>query len=205
VAQVQNALQQPRGFITLPAFQSLRGKLGFATNCIPCLRGIVTPLNRGMAYTKEGIPPRQVGLPKGSDIRPSLVLSTKLLDLMLEQPSHITELVPPDLPDYYGYVDYAACGFRGVLLYFHALNGSNHQYGGSRHPPTLNTKHGCSRAPLAIVTEGAAAVIIQELSLEHWTGCDTHGISTLVGSDNSPTVGWNNSGATRASHKAPEP
>ena len=42
------------------------------------------------------------------------------------------------------------------------------------------------------------------MSLEHWTGCDTRGIATHVGSDNSPTVGWNNRGASRASHKAPE-
>ena len=62
--------------VPLPAFfHSLRGKLGFATNCIPCLRGIMTPLNRGMAYTKEGIPPRKVGLPRDSDIRRALVLS----------------------------------------------------------------------------------------------------------------------------------
>ena len=50
----------------------------------------------------------------------------------------------------------------------------------------------------------AAAVLLQEVSLEHWTGCITFGISTHMGSDNSPTVGWNNLGASRASHKAPE-
>jgi hypothetical protein len=43
--KITNALEQPRGFITLAAFQSLRGKLGFATNCIPSLKGIMTPLN----------------------------------------------------------------------------------------------------------------------------------------------------------------
>ena len=48
-----------------------------------------------------------------------------------------------------------------------------------------------------------AAVFMQELSLEQWTDDDTRGISTHVGSDNSPTVGWYERMSTRASHAAP--
>jgi hypothetical protein len=202
VAQIQNALKQPRSFVTLPAFQSLRGKLGFATNCIPCLRGIMTPLNRGMANNKDGTPPRQVGLPKDSDIRRALGLSTKLLDLMLEQPSHITELVPPDLPHYYGYVDYAACGIGGVLL--PCTKWVQPSVWRLKTPPDIEHETRQKHGTISNSDGEAAAVFLQELSLEHWTGCDTRGISTHWGSDNSPTVGWNNRGASRASHRAPE-
>ena len=37
--QIRQALKQLRGFVTLHAMQSLHGKLGFVTNCIPYLRG----------------------------------------------------------------------------------------------------------------------------------------------------------------------
>ena len=48
----------------------------------------------------------------------------------------------------------------------------------------------------------AAAVFMQELSMEAWTG-DTRGVSTHTSSNIFAKVGWNQRLASRASHKAP--
>jgi hypothetical protein len=181
---ITRALHQPRGFITLKAFQALRGKLGFATNCIPCLRGIMTPLNRAMSST-----PTQIGLPKDSDVRRALVSSLQLLDLMVEQPSHITELVPPALPHFYGYVDCAAIGYGGVLL--PCTRWVQPSVWRVKNPEDIEHQIRQMQGTVSNSDGEAAAVFIQELSLEEWTDDNTRGVSTHVCSDNSPTVGWN--------------
>ena len=124
------------------------------------------------------------------------------LDLMLEQPSHITELVPPDLPHFYGYVDYAACDFGGVLL--PCTKWVQPSVWRLKTPADIEHQTRLQQGTVSNSDGEAAAVLIQEFSMEQWTGCDTRGIATHVGSNNSPTVGWNNSAASRASHKAPE-
>jgi hypothetical protein len=199
---IARALQQPKGFITLKAFQALRGKLGFATNCIPCLRGVMTPLNRAMAHSGTGAPPTRVNVNKTSEAHRALIASTRLLDLMAEQPSHITELVPPNLPHFYGYVDYAACGWGGVLL--PCTRWVQPSVWRVKTPPDIEQETRRQHGRVSNSDGEAAAVFIQELSLEAWTDGDTRGVSTHIGSDNSPTVGWNNRMASRASHTAPE-
>jgi hypothetical protein len=199
---ISRALRQPKGFITMRAFQALRGKLGFATNCIPCLRGIMTPLNRAMAHSSAGAPPTRINVTKASAVHRALLASTCLLDLLAEQPSHITELVPPHLPHFYGYVDYAACGFGGVLL--PCTCWVNPSVWRVKTPPDIERETRRQHGTVSNSDGEAAAVFTQELSLEAWTDRDTRGVSTHIGSDNSPTVGWNTRMASRASHTAPE-
>jgi hypothetical protein len=200
-AIIKQALEQPRGFITLHVLQSIRGKLGFATSCIPYLRGIMTPLNRAMASDSNGMPPSQIGIRKNSELQRALVTSTHMLDLMVEQPSHITEVVPPDLPHYYGYVDYAACGMGGTLL--PCTRFVDPLVWRVKNPDDIAHQTRLKQGSVSNSDGEAAAVFVQELSMEAWTG-DTRGVSTHVGSDNSPTVGWNQRMASRASHRAPE-
>jgi hypothetical protein len=199
--RIQLALDQPRGFITLQAMQSIRGKLGFATNCIPYLRGIMTPLNRTLAADSTGRPPPQVGLGKKSDVRRALITSQQMLNLMVEQPSHISEIVPPNLPHYYGYVDYAACGMGGTLL--PCTRWVQPTVWRVKNPADVERQTRLKQGSVSNSDGEAAAVFVQELSMEAWTG-DSRGVSTHVGSDNSPTVGWNQRGASRGTHKAPE-
>ena len=199
-AAIAAALQQPRKYCTLPAFQALRGKLGFATSCIPCLRGIMTPLNRAMAFDSNGLPRQQIGI--NADVRRALTQSSRILDLMEEQPSHITELVPPDLPHFYGYVDYAACGWGGVLL--PCTRWVQPLVWRLKTPPDIEHQTRLEQGRVSNSDGEAAAVFIQELSLEHWTTPDTRGVATHIGSDNAPTVSWFTRKASRATHNAPE-
>jgi hypothetical protein len=142
-----------------------------------------------------------VNIAEGSKVRAALVAGNQLLNLMVEQPSHITEIVPPHLPHYYGYVDFAACGMGGVLLpcteWVYPLVWR------VKIPPDIEAEVRKRNGSISNSDGEAAAVFVQELSLESWVG-DTRGISTHIGSDNSPTVGWNNRMASRAVHNAPE-
>ena len=76
----------------------------------------MTPLNRALAFGPDGKPKPTIGLGAKLEVREALVACDGLLRLMMEQPSHITEIVPPDLPHFYCYVDFAATGMGGVIL-----------------------------------------------------------------------------------------
>jgi hypothetical protein len=201
-SQINNALTRPRNYTTFRDFRAIHGKLTFASNAIPCMRGLMTPLNRALQLGPGGIPPSIVGLGETSETREALSLCNKLLDLMTEQPSHITEIVPPDLPHYYGYVDFAACGMGGVLL--PCTRKIPALVWRLKNPPYIEQQARLHDGSISNSDGEAAAVFVSELSLEHWTGDNTAGVSTHLGSDNSPTVGWNNRMASRATHKAPE-
>ena len=113
VAAVQSALSSPAHRVGLRQYQKILGKLQYASGVMPAMRGHFTPLNRALVGKPEG---SFVGLGKKSELRETLEDMQDLLDLAHSQPSHITELVPPDLPHYYGTVDASSSGFGGVLL-----------------------------------------------------------------------------------------
>jgi hypothetical protein len=199
--QIESALARPKHYTTFKEYRAIHGKLTFSSNAIPCMRGMMTPLNRALQLGPGGKPPLTVGLGKNSETREALVICNQLLDLMTEQPSHITEIVPPDLPHFYGYVDFAACGMGGVLL--PCTRKVQPSVWRVQNPPHIAHQVRLRDGSVSNSDGEAAAVFVSELSLEHWTG-DTVGVSTHIGSDNSPTVGWNNRMASRACHKAPE-
>jgi hypothetical protein len=53
---------------------------------------------------------------KTSALRKALEAFVPMLENASYRPSHITELLGPDLLRYYGYVNFAACGLGGVCL-----------------------------------------------------------------------------------------
>ena len=73
-----------------------------------------------------------------------------------------------------------------------------------KNPPGIETLAHMWGSSISNSDGEAATVFVSELSLEDWTGEDTAGISNHFGSANTPAVGWNNSMASRASHKTPE-
>ena len=98
-----------RNFLPQSVYAKVHGKLQYASGVMPCMRGYMTPLNRALSSSKS-----TVGIGKTSGIREALEQMVPMLRNAQSRPSHITEIVPPDLPHVYGYVDFAACGFGGV-------------------------------------------------------------------------------------------
>jgi hypothetical protein len=195
VAKVREMLSKP--FVSVALHREVHGKLQHAATVMPCMRGFMTPLNRAVSLSAHTI-----GLSKSSALREALEAFVPMLENASNRPSHITELVGPDLPHYYGYVDFAACGLGGVWLPCtrwmdpivwrvpcpHDIAVEVRKEDGS-----VNNNDG-----------EAAAVFVGELMLDHLLDGETAGISTHLGSDNSSTVGWNTRMASRATHKAPE-
>ena len=80
---------------------------------MPAMKGHFTPLNKVLAGKEEKY---FIGLGKKSELRETLDDMIDLLKLAYDRPTHISELVPPDLPHYYGTVDAASIGFGGMIL-----------------------------------------------------------------------------------------
>ena len=110
-AKIQEALARKGHCLPFGEFRKIHGKVQHASIVMPCMKGFMTPLNRVLATEATF-----VGLGKGSEVRDTLADFDHLLALATAHPSHITEIVPPDLPHYYGYVDFAAVGMGGVWL-----------------------------------------------------------------------------------------
>jgi hypothetical protein len=108
---IQEALARPQNFISLNAFEQLQGKLQHASIALPTMRGFMTPLNKVL-----GRSPATVGLARSSELREVLEQIIPMITLACERPSHITELVSPDHPHYYKFVDLSAVGAGGVIL-----------------------------------------------------------------------------------------
>jgi hypothetical protein len=105
------ALAQSRHFITMGHFQKIHGQLTHAAVALPCVRGFMTPLNRVLASATT-----TVGLKLNSELRETLKAFLPMLEWAHNLPSHISEIVSPSLPHYYGYVDSAALGSGETIL-----------------------------------------------------------------------------------------
>ena len=86
---------------TFKTYRELHGKITFYSNAIPCMRCLMTPLNRAPAFGPDRKPKPNMGLGAMSEVREALVACNVVLRLMMQQPSHITEIVPPDLPPFF--------------------------------------------------------------------------------------------------------
>jgi hypothetical protein len=92
-------------------FQKIHGQLTHAAIALPCMRGFMTPLNRVLASATT-----TVGLKLNSELLRTLKAFLPMLQWAHNRPSHISEIVSPSLPHYYGYVDSAAVGAGGSIL-----------------------------------------------------------------------------------------
>jgi hypothetical protein len=195
VARVQDMLS--KNFVSVALHKEVHGKLQHAAVVMPCMRGFMTPLNRAVAKS-----PSTIGLGKNSELREALEAFIPMLENAHTRPSHITELVGPDLPHFYGYVDFAACGFGGVWL--PCSRWLQPLVWRVKSPPDIAREVQKDNGEVNNNDGEAGAVFIGELMLDHVLGGDTAGVATHLGSDNSSTVSWNSRMATRATHKAPE-
>ena len=181
-SQIQEALARKGNCVSFKAFHRLYGKVQHAATAMPCMKGFMTPLNRVFAEA-----PAFVGLGKGSEVRSTLSDFDHLLALSNAHPSHITEIVPPDLPHDYGYVDFAAVGMGGVWL--PCTRWLQPLVWRARNPPSVEREVRKANGVINNNDGECAAVVVGEFSLDHILGGDVAGVSSHLGSDNSPTVG----------------
>ena len=177
---VTAALDAPRGVIGFNQFRKIHGQVQYVSVTLPCLRGLMTPLNRRLALVD--LP---VALGQHSTLRRTLRRMVELMDVAQLRPSHICEIVPPDLPHYYGTLDAAAVGAGGVWLpctrYLH---------------PTVwrvkwpaDIEQAVRDGTLTMADCESAAYFIQECLLDHLLDGQVAGVSSFNWSDNTPTVG----------------
>ena len=193
-AQIRAALARPGRCLPLREFQKIHGRIQHAAGAMPCMRGFMTPLNRALASA-----PLFVGLGKGSEVRETLADFDHLLGLARHHPSHITEIVPPDLPHYYGYVDFSAVGMGGVWL--PCTRWLPPVVWRARNPPHVEAEVRKMNGAINNNDGECAAIVVGEFLLDHLLGGDVAGVSTHLGSDNSASVGQQQRKASRATHK----
>ena len=196
---ITDALNSPAHRIGYNSFQRILGKVQFASNVMPSMRGHFTPLNQALVGKSEG---SFVGLGRKSQLRETLADLREHVVLTGEQPSHITELVPPDLPHYYGTVDASGVGLGGVLL--PCTEWLPPLVWRVEMPPDLH--QAVEKGTLTMVDCEFAAYFIGNLLLHDEVLATTGsmaGVNAHFFSDNSPTVGIVERQATRA--KSPMP
>ena len=103
-------------------------------------------------------------LGKASDVCRALITITHMLNLMVEQPFHISELVPPELPHFYGNVDYAACWMGGTLL--PCTRWVQPIIWRVKNPAYIELQTCLRQGSISNSDREAAAVFVQELSME---------------------------------------
>jgi len=198
VAGIRDALDKPRNFMLFGDFQKLHGRLQHASSIMPSMRGHMSPLNRVLAAK-----PERVGLKKSSELRETLEAFIPLLEASHTHPSHITELVGPDLPHYHGYVDAAGGGVGGVWL--PCTSWLNPVVWRFQWPPDIaaevrKANGWCNNNDV----EAGATFIAQCMMEDDILQGNAAGVSTHLGSDNTATVSWETRGASRGSHRAPD-
>jgi hypothetical protein len=205
ISHVRDALSKPGNYMMFGDFQKLHGKLQHATVAMPSMRGFMTPLNRILRLEPEILASGgRVGLAADNInmVRETLEDLTPLLEASFQHPSHISELVGPDLPHYYGYVDASASGVGGVWL--PCTRGLCPIVWRVPWPADITAEVRKENGWANNNDVEAAAVFIAECLLDDYLGGDTAGVSTYLWSDNTSTVSWNKRGATRCTHRAPE-
>jgi hypothetical protein len=155
------------------------------------------PLNRILALS-----PQTVGLGRTSELRETLSAFLPLLEAAHDHPSHITELVPPDLPHYYGYGDAAAVGVGGTVL--PCTRWILPLVWRAEWPKDIADEVRKKQGSVSNSNVEAAAAYLAECILDDELGGSTAGVSSYIGTDNKPTESWFNRKASRTSHKAPE-
>jgi hypothetical protein len=193
-AKIREALDKKGRCISFKEFRKLHGKVQHCATAMPCMRGFMTPLNRVLAEQ-----PDFVGLGKGSEIRETLSDFDHLLALARAHPTHITEIVPPDLPHYYGYVDFAAVGMGGVWL--PCTRDLQPVVWRLRNPRDIEREVRKMNGAVNNNDGECAAYVVGDFLLDHLLEGNVAGVSAHLGSDNSSTVGQQQRKASRGTHK----
>ena len=146
--------------------------------------------------------PNRVGIGKKSELHKTLDTFIPLLEVSYSHPSHISKLVSPSLPHYYGYVDATTGGIGGVWL--PCTRWLQPVVWCIQWPDNIAAQV-C--LPAGMVTNNdveAAAVFIAKCFLDNFVEGNTAGITSHLGSDNSSTVSWNQCDACHGKHQCPK-
>ena len=199
VARIRQALASPAHRVSLKVFQQMLGQVQHVSAIMPSMKGHFTPLNAAMCGKRKH---DFVGLGLKSEVREALNDLSQLLELAYSMPSHISELVPPDLPHYYATVDAASIGFGGVFL--PCTRWLIATLWRVEMPPDL--KQAVIDGRLTMVDCEFVGYFISNCHLYDvlvMDGAETAGMHSHTFSDNSPTVGISERQASRA--KSPTP
>jgi hypothetical protein len=195
--RIRSALAMPRNYISFAEFRKIQGQMQHASEVLPCIKGFMSPLNRTLAAASP-----TVGLGRKSELREALSAFLPLLETVHEHPSHISELVPPSLPHYYGYGDAAAVGVGGAVL--PCTRWLQPFVWRMPWPQDIADEVRKKQGSVSNSDVEAAAVYLAECILDDELGGATAGVSSYIGTDNKPTESWFSRKASRASHRAPE-
>lgn len=193
-ARLRKALEQPACWIGFAEFQRIHGQMQHVSLAVPCLRGLMTPMNQLLKK-----PGSRVGLRQGGTIRATFELFATLLEDAQDHPSHITEIVGPDLPHVYGTMDASGLGAGGVWLpCTHWL-----QPVVWRVEWPQDIQRAVRQGTLTMVDCEFAAYFIGECMLDDLYQGPVAGLSSFAITDNSPTEGIVLRQASRASSTMP--
>jgi hypothetical protein len=196
LSALEDALR--RNFISYKAFQSLHGELQHISSILPLLRGFMTPLNRQLTRKPE---PQTIGLAKLSELREILQHCVFLIHELQLRPTHIRELVSPQFPHYYGYMDSCKLGCGGVWL--PATIWLTPTVWFVPYPPWLRRLLERRNQDGITNSDGEmAATLLQYMALELFR--PLRFVSTYCFTDNSPTQGWHHRQAARARGAIPD-
>ena len=194
VGRIRKALDQKSHWISFGEFQKIHGQMQHVSVAVPCLRGLMTPLNQMLSR-----PAQRVGLRVGSTLRSTFELFATLLEDAQTSPSHITEIVGPDLPHYYGTTDASGDGAGGVWL--PCTEWIQPVTWRCEWPEDI--KRGVRDGTISMVDCEFAAYFIGECMIDELSGCPVAGLSTFLWTDNSPTEAIVLRQATRAKSTMP--
>ena len=194
VGRLRKALDQKSHWISFSEFQKIHGQMQHVSVAVPCLRGLMTPLNQILS-----VPAQRVGLKVGSTLRSTFELFATLLEDAQSSPSHITEIVGPDLPHYYGTTDASGVGAGGVWLpcteWMHPVVWR------CEWPEDIT--QGVRDGTISMVDCEFAAYFIGECMLDELSERPVAGLSSFLWTDNSPTEAIVLRQATRAKSTMP--
>jgi len=187
-------------YVSRKAFETLRGRLVHLAEMMPCMRGLMGPINQVLRRAGQTI-----GLGKHSELREVLETFAALLELGHEHPSHITELVPPDLPHFYGYFDAASYGNGGVML--PCTTWTQPLVWRLIFPPEIIAKIQNQEIPISFaeaVTGFISECMVDDLANESDVlAGSSAGVSIFLGTDNTNAEGWKTRGSSRSEAQFP--
>jgi hypothetical protein len=180
--------------VPLKRFRSLAGRLQHAARILPAARAFFTPLNNAL----RGLP-AFIGLSRHGEVRAALLDIACVIRNLASRPTHVSELVQSENPDYIGYCDASGFGAGGVW------------FGGStkldpivwrvQWPADITAALVSDSNPNGTITNSdleMAGVLLHEAVLEAALGQAMKGKHIVIGSDNSPAVAWTARMATRS-------
>ena len=193
VREIDIALERPQRWISFQSFQKIHGKLVHASTVLPCMRGFMSVLNKVLSRA-----PQTVGLGLASELRPTFQAYRFFIQLAGERPSHISEIVGPDLPHVYGYIDASRGGLGGTCL--PATRWLHPSVWRLEVPKDIKNKF--DNNEVSINDLEAAAHFIGKLLIIHLLDGQVEGVSSWFGSDNKATVSWGTKMSDRGSSKS---